>query len=54
MLDELEQANLDALTSILKERDSEIAKLKLEAMNIVIDTLTEEQINYMNSWSEGT
>lgn len=34
--------------------DSEIARLKLESMNIQIDTLTEEQIAYLNSWEEGT
>ena len=34
--------------------DVEIAKLKLEAMGIKIDTLTEEQIEYLNSWKQGT
>jgi adenosylhomocysteinase len=34
--------------------DSEIARLKLEAMEISIDILTEEQIKYLNSWQEGT
>lgn len=34
--------------------DMEIARLKLEAMGVVIDTLTEEQIKYLNSWQEGT
>lgn len=34
--------------------DREIARLKLETMNIQIDTLTEEQIRYLNSWQEGT
>ena len=34
--------------------DAEIARLKLEAMNIDIDVLTEEQIKYLNSWQEGT
>jgi len=34
--------------------DREIARLKLETMNISIDTLTEEQIKYLNSWQEGT
>jgi adenosylhomocysteinase len=34
--------------------DREIARLKLETMNISIDTLTEEQIKYLNSWKEGT
>lgn len=34
--------------------DNEIARLKLEAMGIHIDVLTEEQIAYLNSWQEGT
>ena len=37
-----------------EEIDRYIAKLKLEAMGISIDQLTEEQIRYLNSWSEGT
>jgi adenosylhomocysteinase len=36
------------------EKDEEIAKLKLSAMGISIDTLTEEQEKYINSWCEGT
>ena len=34
--------------------DADIARLKLEAMDINIDVLTEEQVNYLNSWQEGT
>mgnify|MGYP000936052506 FL=1 len=34
--------------------DQEIARLKLESMGIVIDTLTEQQIHYLNQWQEGT
>ncbi len=34
--------------------DREIARLKLETMDINIDTLTEEQVKYLNSWQEGT
>ncbi len=34
--------------------DVEIAKLKLESMGIKIDTLTEEQLEYLNSWQQGT
>ncbi len=34
--------------------DMEIARLKLEAMGITIDVLTQEQIEYLNSWQEGT
>jgi len=36
------------------EIDAEIARLKLEAMDIDIDVLTEEQVKYLNSWQEGT
>lgn len=34
--------------------DQEIARLKLQAMGIVIDTLSPAQIEYMNSWTVGT
>lgn len=34
--------------------DREIARLKLEAMGVSIDTLTPEQVSYLNSWQEGT
>jgi adenosylhomocysteinase len=34
--------------------DKEVARLKLEAMGIAIDTLTEEQKRYLSSWEEGT
>ena len=34
--------------------DAEVARLKLAAMNVVIDTLTPEQEKYINSWEEGT
>jgi len=34
--------------------DKEIARLKLEAMQVNIDVLTQEQIIYLNSWEEGT
>ena len=34
--------------------DIEIAKLKLESMGIEIDALTDEQIEYLNSWKSGT
>jgi adenosylhomocysteinase len=36
------------------EIDQRVAKLKLRAMNIQIDTLTEEQAHYLSSWQEGT
>ena len=34
--------------------DREIARLKLASMNVSIDTLTEAQVKYLNSWQEGT
>jgi adenosylhomocysteinase len=34
--------------------DGEIARLKLAAMGIKIDTLTATQVEYMNSWTAGT
>ena len=36
------------------EIDNSIAELQLEALDIKFDTLTEEQIKYLNSWEEGT
>lgn len=36
------------------EVDQEIARLKLHAMGISIDYLTEEQAKYLTSWQEGT
>ena len=36
------------------ELDAEVARLKLEAMNVQIDALTPEQEKYINSWEEGT
>jgi adenosylhomocysteinase len=40
--------------SIPVEVDKEIARLKLEAMGIFIDSLTPDQIEYINSWTSGT
>ncbi len=37
-----------------EEIDAEIARLKLEAMDINIDVLTPEQVKYLSSWQEGT
>jgi adenosylhomocysteinase len=42
------------LYAIPTEVDQEIARLKLQAMGIAIDTLTPEQVEYMNSWTSGT
>jgi adenosylhomocysteinase len=36
------------------EIDSEVARLKLQAMGIKIDTLSDEQKKYLSSWEEGT
>ena len=36
------------------EIDKEIGRLKLESMNIHIDSLTPEQRKYASSWKEGT
>jgi len=36
------------------EIDHAIAELKLASMGIKIDTLTDEQEKYLNSWQEGT
>lgn len=40
--------------NIPEEIDREIARLKLQAMGIKIDTLTPEQTEYINSWTSGT
>ncbi len=48
--DELEQT----VYPVPEEIDKDIARLKLEAMDIEIDVLTPEQIKYLASWQEGT
>jgi adenosylhomocysteinase len=48
--DKLEQK----VYAVPEDIDREIARLKLESMAVNIDTLTEEQIKYLNSWQEGT
>lgn len=40
--------------AIDEKMDKEIARLKLEAMGVKIDTLTPEQKKYLSSWQEGT
>ena len=40
--------------TIPAEVDQEIARIKLDAMGIKIDTLTNEQAAYLDSWEEGT
>ena len=37
-----------------EEIDREVARLKLRAMGVEIDTLTEEQDRYLHSWEQGT
>ena len=39
------------LYTLPQEIDEKIASLKLESMGIKIDTLTEEQRQYLNSWN---
>ena len=48
--DELE----NRVYTIPREVDQGIAGIKLAAMGIQIDTLTEEQAAYLDSWEEGT
>ncbi|MGZ8571709.1 MAG: adenosylhomocysteinase, partial [Actinomycetota bacterium] len=36
------------------EIDREVARLKLRAMGVEIDTLTEAQDRYLHSWEQGT
>jgi adenosylhomocysteinase len=40
--------------SVPEDIDKEIARIKLAAMGVRIDTLTDEQVKYLNSWEEGT
>ena len=37
-----------------EELDMHVAELQLQAMGLSIDTLTPEQVKYLNSWKEGT
>jgi adenosylhomocysteinase len=36
------------------EIDKEVGRLKLASMNIAIDSLSEEQEEYLKSWESGT
>ncbi|MCQ2078692.1 MAG: adenosylhomocysteinase [archaeon] len=51
-------ANHDKLSNevirVPDEIDNELAMIKLRTLGIEIDTLTEEQYNYIHSWTEGT
>ena len=40
--------------TVPKEIDAQVARLKLAAMGVKIDTLTPEQVKYLAEWSEGT
>jgi adenosylhomocysteinase len=44
----------NAVHNVPAEIDREVARLKLAAMHIAIDQLTEEQNRYLSSWQEGT
>jgi adenosylhomocysteinase len=44
----------NAVHNVPAEIDQEVARLKLSAMNIQIDELTEQQLKYLSSWEEGT
>ncbi|MGC8787280.1 MAG: adenosylhomocysteinase, partial [Anaerolineae bacterium] len=40
--------------SVPEDIDREVARLKLQAMGMSVDTLTPEQRRYLESWEEGT
>ena len=40
--------------NVPSEIDREVARLKLAAMNLRVDALTDEQVHYLSSWQEGT
>jgi adenosylhomocysteinase len=40
--------------AVPEDLDALIARLKLEAMGMKIDTMTDEQRTYANSWKAGT
>ncbi|MDR0791207.1 MAG: adenosylhomocysteinase, partial [Methanomassiliicoccaceae archaeon] len=40
--------------TVPEEMDTEIATIKLKTMGVSIDSLTNEQKNYMSGWEEGT
>jgi len=42
------------LYTLPKSVDEEIARIKLESMGLEIDTLTQEQETYLNTWTAGT
>ena len=44
----------NAVHSVDESIDAQVAELKLQAMGLRIDTLTNEQRHYLASWQEGT
>ena len=49
------QNDLDVkVHDVPSEIDEFIARLKLDSMGITIDTLTDEQVEYLSSWEQGT
>jgi adenosylhomocysteinase len=40
--------------SVPENIDRDIARLKLKAMGVKVDTLTPEQVKYLDSWNVGT
>ncbi len=50
----LDQKLDNAVHNVPTAIDMEVARLKLAAMDIEIDALTEEQQHYLSSWQEGT
>ena len=44
----------DKVHGMPAELDAQVASLKLAAMNVAIETLSEEQRHYLSSWQEGT
>jgi adenosylhomocysteinase len=51
----LAQNRLDtAVHQVPRAIDQEVARLKLAALGLTIDTLTDEQDRYLASWREGT
>jgi len=44
----------NSVHNVPPEIDQEVARLKLAAMNLGIDVLTDEQLHYLSSWQEGT
>jgi len=44
----------NSVHAVPAEIDQEVARLKLAAMAVCIDTLTAEQVDYLSSWEKGT